>query len=138
MALWNKCLKLLEQELSDQQLNTWIRPLQVIEDADTLRLLAPNRFVLDWVNDNFLQQIRHITDQLSAENPISLSIEIGSQNRKASVNMNKSSTIGKVQKVASTNENSFAQLFLGEFPESGRDFDVPTGDVELHSKLSFP
>ena len=47
MALWNKCLKLLEQELSDQQLNTWIRPLQVIEDADTLRLLAPNRVVLD-------------------------------------------------------------------------------------------
>jgi len=81
MALWGKCLQLLEQELSDQQLNTWIRPLQVIEDANALRLLAPNRFVLDWVNQNFLEQITRIKDQLTSDNPIKLSIEIGSQNR---------------------------------------------------------
>jgi len=81
MALWGKCLQLLEQELSDQQLNTWIRPLQVIEDANALRLLAPNRFVLDWVNQNFLEQITRIKDQLTSDNPVKLSIEIGSQNR---------------------------------------------------------
>ena len=81
VALWGKCLQLLEQELSDQQLNTWIRPLQVIEDASALRLLAPNRFVLDWVNQNFLEQITRIKDQLTVDNPIKLSIEIGSQNR---------------------------------------------------------
>jgi chromosomal replication initiator protein len=81
MALWGKCLRLLEQELSDQQLNTWIRPLQVIEDANALRLLAPNRFVLDWVNQNFIEQITRITEQLSVDNPVKLSIEIGSQHR---------------------------------------------------------
>ena len=82
VALWGKCLQLLEQELSDQQLNTWIRPLQVIEDADALRLLAPNRFVLDWVNQHFLEQIQQITTQLSTDNPIKLSLEIGTQARK--------------------------------------------------------
>ncbi len=76
---------MLEQELSDQQLNTWIRPLQVIEDADALRLLAPNRFVLDWVKQHFLEQINRITDQLAGDSPIRLSLEIGSQDRKPAV-----------------------------------------------------
>jgi len=79
VALWGKCMQLLEQELSDQQLNTWIRPLQIIEDADSLRLLAPNRFVLDWVNQHFMGQINQITEQLSADNPIQVSLEIGTQ-----------------------------------------------------------
>ncbi|MCW9012572.1 MAG: chromosomal replication initiator protein DnaA [Gammaproteobacteria bacterium] len=81
-ALWSKCLQMLEQELSDQQLNTWIRPLQVVEDTDELRLLAPNRFVLDWVNQNFLDQISRITQQLTGDNPVKLSLEIGTQARK--------------------------------------------------------
>ena len=78
-ALWGKCLQRLEQELSDQQLNTWIRPLQVIEDDNSLRLLAPNRFVLDWVQQNFLSQINNILAQVSQNENISLSLEIGSQ-----------------------------------------------------------
>lgn len=80
-ALWGKCLQLLEQELSDQQLNTWIRPLQVVEDGNALRLLAPNRFVLDWVQQHFLAKITQITEQLAGENTISLSLEIGTQDR---------------------------------------------------------
>ena len=80
-ALWGKCLQLLEQELSDQQLNTWIRPLQVIEEADSLRLLAPNRFVLDWVEQHFLDQISSITEKLAGNDAIRLSLEIGSQDR---------------------------------------------------------
>ncbi|MGD8938830.1 MAG: chromosomal replication initiator protein DnaA [Gammaproteobacteria bacterium] len=57
---WQKCLDRLEGELSAQQFNTWIRPLQVIEDEHTMRLLAPNRFVLDWVNNRFLEKINKI------------------------------------------------------------------------------
>ena len=81
-ALWGKCLQLLEQELSDQQLNTWIRPLQVVESNDELRLLAPNRFVLDWVNQNFLEQISRITEQIAGDSPVKLSLEIGTQAKK--------------------------------------------------------
>lgn len=51
----------LQDELPSQQFNTWIRPLQVeMATIDQLRLVAPNRFVLDWVNDKFLQRIREI------------------------------------------------------------------------------
>ena len=50
-TLWDKCLDYLRSEISPQQFNTWIRPLHVIEKNDTIQLLAPNRFVLDWIND---------------------------------------------------------------------------------------
>jgi chromosomal replication initiator protein len=59
---WQKCLDRLEGELSAQQFNTWIRPLQVIEDEHCMRLLAPNRFVLDWVNNRFLEKINKIVE----------------------------------------------------------------------------
>lgn len=85
MSFWGKCLQSLEQELSDQQLNTWIRPLQVIEDNDVLRLLAPNRFVLDWVDQHFMAQIRQIAAHVAGDQPIKLSLEIGSQAKKAPV-----------------------------------------------------
>lgn len=83
MSFWGKCLQSLEQELSDQQLNTWIRPLQVVEDSDVLRLLAPNRFVLDWVDQHFMAQIRTIADRLAGDHPVKLMLEIGSQSRKS-------------------------------------------------------
>jgi chromosomal replication initiator protein len=82
VSFWGKCLQSLEQELSDQQLNTWIRPLQVVEDRDVLRLLAPNRFVLDWVDQHFMAQIRQIADRLAGDQPVKLLLEIGSQARK--------------------------------------------------------
>lgn len=55
--IWRQCLVRLEAELTSQQFNTWIRPLQVMEDNTQLRLLAPNRFVLDWVNTRLLERI---------------------------------------------------------------------------------
>src|SRR3569623_306046 len=59
-SLWQKCIAHLESELTPQQFNTWIRPMQAVQEGDTLRLLAPNRFVLDWVHDRFLAQISEI------------------------------------------------------------------------------
>src|SRR5262252_266742 len=57
-SLWQSCLKQLETELPPQQFNTWIRPLNADGDTDgELRLLAPNRFVLQWVKERFLSRI---------------------------------------------------------------------------------
>jgi chromosomal replication initiator protein len=80
--MWSNCLQRLEQELSDQQLNTWIRPLQVIEDSNQIQLLAPNRFVQDWVKQNFHDKIQAILLDLDANQSIQLSIEIVSQQKK--------------------------------------------------------
>jgi len=78
-ALWTNCLQRLEQELSDQQLNTWIRPLQVREDNNQLTLLAPNRFVLDWVKQNFRDKIETILLEVSRDDDFNLQLEIGTQ-----------------------------------------------------------
>ena len=59
-GFWASCLSRFEKELPAQQFNTWIRPLLLDPAAvpsGELRLLAPNRFVLQWVKDRFLQRI---------------------------------------------------------------------------------
>jgi chromosomal replication initiator protein len=82
-TLWPVCLQRLEQELSDQQLNTWIRPLQVTEDSQFITLLAPNRFVLDWVKQNFHEQIQNIIHTLSPDGNIGLSLKVGTQTQQS-------------------------------------------------------
>ena len=53
-AAWAACLAVFERELTPQQFKTWIRPL-ACSDVPTAgcRLLAPNRFVLQWVKERF-------------------------------------------------------------------------------------
>lgn len=58
---WSTCLGLFKQELSSQQYNTWIKPLQCETLDDGFRLSAPNRFVLQWVKDRFLGRIEQIS-----------------------------------------------------------------------------
>jgi chromosomal replication initiator protein len=59
-SLWNRCLRVLESELPEQQFNTWVRPLQAIERNGELRLLAPNRYVIEWLSQNSLPRIREL------------------------------------------------------------------------------
>ena len=77
MQLWKSCLDQLESKLSAQQFNTWIRPLHVIEDDQSLRLLAPNRFVLDWVNEHFLNTITELVARARTGSSPRISLEIG-------------------------------------------------------------
>ena len=72
--MWSNCLQRLEQELTDQQLNTWIRPLQVVEENNQIKLLAPNRFVQDWVKQNFQDNIQSILVDLDPDQAIQLFI----------------------------------------------------------------
>lgn len=79
--MWPNCLRRLEQELTDQQLNTWIRPLQIVEENNQIKLLAPNRFVQDWVKQNFQEKIQTILTDIDPKQITQLFIEIGSQNK---------------------------------------------------------
>ena len=78
---WKHCQQRLEGELSAPLFNTWIRPLHAIESRDNIRLLAPNRFVLDWVNEHFMPRIRELIGKLYPEQEILIRIEIGSKNK---------------------------------------------------------
>jgi chromosomal replication initiator protein len=63
--LWERCQDELRKSLSEQQYHTWIKPLAAIEDSDTLTLVAPNRFVLEWVRDKFLRGIEELAARLT-------------------------------------------------------------------------
>ena len=76
---WKFCLDRLEGELTPQQFNTWIRPLQAIEQGSTVRLLAPNRFVMDWVKDQYLPLIQEILVNHKKFNNIDIHIQVGGQ-----------------------------------------------------------
>ncbi len=83
--LWQQCLYRLESELTPQQLNTWIRPLHAIEDGGSIRLLAPNRFVLEWVNERLIGQITNILSQLGDGAAPQISLEIGTKSAQIQV-----------------------------------------------------
>ncbi len=77
-TLWSRCQEQLAADIPEQQLNTWIRPLQAIEDEQQLRLLAPNRFVQEWVRQNYLKQIQPLAQSLTKNALLTVTIEVGS------------------------------------------------------------
>ncbi|MEH6670170.1 chromosomal replication initiator protein DnaA [Halopseudomonas sp.] len=79
VVLWQQCIDFLRDELPSQEFNTWIRPLQVDGDQAELRLYAPNRFVLDWVNDKYLNRVQELLDDLSQGQAPLVSLLIGSR-----------------------------------------------------------
>lgn len=65
---WPTCLSRFEQELSTQQFNTWIKPLRSEIEGNAIRLLAPNRFVMQWVKERFLKKIEQLANELDLVN----------------------------------------------------------------------
>jgi chromosomal replication initiator protein len=74
----------LQDELPSQQFNTWIRPLRAEIEDQQIKLYAPNRFVKDWVKNKYLERIVEIVAELSPEQTLKVTLEIGS--RKSPVN----------------------------------------------------
>ncbi|EPJ3826661.1 chromosomal replication initiator protein DnaA [Pseudomonas aeruginosa] len=79
VELWQQCVDLLRDELPSQQFNTWIRPLQVEAEGDELRVYAPNRFVLDWVNEKYLGRLLELLGERGEGQLPALSLLIGSK-----------------------------------------------------------
>lgn len=84
VELWQQCVELLRDELPAQQFNTWIRPLQVEAEGDQLRVYAPNRFVLDWVNEKYLSRLLELLTERTNGLIPDISLLIGSKRSAAS------------------------------------------------------
>lgn len=80
LTIWDKCLDYLRDEIPSQKFNTWLRPLQAELSKNTLTLLAPNQFVLDWVNEHFLSKITTTLRELCEEEPPVVKLRIGTKN----------------------------------------------------------
>jgi len=76
MSLWNQCLERLRQELPTQQFSMWIRPLVCEEQEGVVALYAPNRFVLDWVRDKYLNNITALLKEFAGNDAPQLRLEV--------------------------------------------------------------
>jgi len=57
LEFWNKCSEKLENKLSQEDFNTWIRPLKGNLNKNTLEIVAPNDFILNYVETNLSDEI---------------------------------------------------------------------------------
>jgi chromosomal replication initiator protein len=86
LSVWQSCLYVLQDELPSQQFSMWVRPLQAESTEDTLTIYAPNRFVLDWVREKYLNRINELLVEICGDEAPELRFEVGS-----SVNITKPS-----------------------------------------------
>lgn len=64
-TFWSSCFGYFSKELSSQQFNTWIKPLRLDlsnSTPDQIVITAPNRFVQQWVKENFLSTIQNLAE----------------------------------------------------------------------------
>jgi len=68
-TIWQETLKRLEKEVSPQNFATWIKPLRFISiEGDRVNLEVPNRFIKDWLKDNYLKIIERIMSEMGTVN----------------------------------------------------------------------
>ena len=75
--VWDDCLTILKSDLTESQFNTWIKPLSVVENeaSQSLTLLAPNKFVVNWVQKNYLEKIKAVASKrLDGKATVAISI----------------------------------------------------------------
>ncbi len=77
-AIWNNCLAKLEHEIPTADFSTWIRPLQAVETDNRLKLLAPNRFIIDHIKQYFFSIIQDSVNEFSNAT-LTVQFEIGSK-----------------------------------------------------------
>ena len=108
--IWDTCLKKLATQVSNEDINTWLSPLHCHLRGDTLKLLAPNRYVLNYVRSNLLEYINDIA--LSSDSGINeVEIEIGSYGLDA---VNSSSTkTSDSSKLTRSTQSGFAAPYIG-------------------------
>ncbi|MFV1921984.1 MAG: chromosomal replication initiator protein DnaA [Methylotenera sp.] len=92
---WPACLSRFEQELSTQQFNTWIKPLRTEIIDNNIRVIAPNKFVQQWVKDRFLNKIEGVAEDFFSQDVV---IEITTSNKKNANTNGRAPTLADNQK----------------------------------------
>ncbi|MFA5684874.1 MAG: chromosomal replication initiator protein DnaA [Lysobacteraceae bacterium] len=78
MSIWTRCLERLQAELPVDEFLTWLKPLQAEERAGGLRVLAPNRFVVETVGERYLPRLVELARHFAADPALELRLDVGS------------------------------------------------------------
>jgi chromosomal replication initiator protein len=109
-SLWQRCLLALQEELPAQQFSMWIRPLQCVVNDNIVTLYAPNRFVLDWVRDKYVNRINELITLHDNDDAYLLKFDVGSkplaQNSPAHSNTNLTPSNHSSTKATTVNDSA--------------------------------
>lgn len=151
--VWSQCQTQLQNELPEQQYNTWIRPLKLKyfddnkdsfndpSNDDLVELLAPNRFVEDWVKSKFLNRIEELFHQLSG-NGVVLGISAAPTNapqyeQQAVYNNQPKADIGREEKPSTLITSSNVGAAIVEAPSIIRSAAESSLRTNLNSDFTF-
>lgn len=116
--IWQTCLQHLERELPPEDVNTFIRPLEVVNSNKRTRLVAPNSYVRDHIATHYLERIRDIFEHLGKPRK-SVSIEDGLPKEAAVVNNRKAEVTEETVPNGLNSRYRFDNFVLGKSNELG-------------------
>jgi len=116
--IWLLCLQHLERELPPEDINTFIRPLEVVTSKNRTRLVAPNSYVRDHIATHYLERIRDIFEHLDHPRA-SVSIEDGLPSAAPTTDSKPQTTVRKRQTTGLDPRYRFDNFVLGKSNELG-------------------
>jgi len=135
--LWQQCLNKLETELSDQEINTWLRTLHGTQHDKILVLLAPNTFVYQHVNDHHLELIKSKLKSLSGGEDVQVILQIGAGDTipfSETLSENAESTNVVEETTTPFNNNSQSQ---NNQPQTNASADKKSFSNNLNTTMTF-
>ena len=80
ILFWNECKKTLERDLAVEEYSTWIAPLKLKENVGitpiSYSVLAPNNFILDWVEENYGDSIKERLAAIKSQSNLNVNFEV--------------------------------------------------------------
>ena len=129
--VWRSCLHQLQSELSATEFNTWIKPLQVRENAQEMALYAPNPFFVDWIRQQYLDKITEFLATQGESNNKSISLHVGNVN----VAANTESSASSPSSVRP--HNSFTSNEYSQPPSAKPKVQAPSGFQQNNLNPTF-
>ena len=122
LHFWGECKKTLEKDLTVEEYSTWIAPLVLEENSGSSPLsysvLAPNKFISDWVEDNYGTTIRERLSAITSKRDLNLQFEtFVDHNESGSEQGKRAETVGAEKVVGSKKSNLIPEFTFGSFVE---------------------
>jgi chromosomal replication initiator protein len=114
--IWSSCMTQLQEEVDNQGFNTWLRPLKVSGDSNSRRitLLAPNRFIVNWVQEHYYTRISDLIKQYSESSDqviLNLKVKDTEPSAARAATPKRNTTMGSVASVAKSHCINTAATF---------------------------
>ena len=65
LPIWDECLKSFGNSLTDKQMRTYFHPLEVTRHENQLKVVAPNKFIMDMIEKDYMEMIKNTVYEAS-------------------------------------------------------------------------